>query len=79
MIIDTHLHLIYRDRLSYPWLKDVPALDADFTWETYSREARRLGISSVLHMEVDVAPADIPRKQRWSRTCPAPLTVCCVG
>ncbi|KAE8235663.1 hypothetical protein A4X03_0g9696, partial [Tilletia caries] len=60
MIIDTHLHLIYRDRLSYPWLKDVPALDADFTWETYSREAGRLGISSVLHMEVDVAPSDIP-------------------
>jgi predicted TIM-barrel fold metal-dependent hydrolase len=59
MIIDTHLHLIYRDRLGYPWLKDVPALDADFTWETYSREARRLGISSVLHMEVDVAPEDI--------------------
>ena len=22
-IIDTHLHLIYRDRLSYPWLADV--------------------------------------------------------
>jgi len=60
MIIDAHLHLIYRDRLSYPWLKDVPALDADFIWETYSREARRLGISSVLHMEVDVAPEDIP-------------------
>lgn len=59
MIIDTHLHLIYRDRLSYPWLKDVPALDADFTYERYSREASRLGISSVLHMEVDVAPDDI--------------------
>eukprot|EP01032_Pedospumella_encystans_P039131 gene39131-44362_t len=59
MIIDTHLHLIYRDRLGYAWLTDVPALNADFTWETYSREARRLGISSVLHMEVDVVPEDI--------------------
>ncbi|KPF46182.1 amidohydrolase [Rhizobium sp. AAP43] len=59
MIIDTHLHLIYRDRLRYPWLQSVPALDADFTWERYSREARRLGISSVLHMEVDVDPADM--------------------
>lgn len=59
MIIDTHLHLIYRNRLTYPWLRDEPQLDADFTWETYSREARRLGISSVLHMEVDVAPGDI--------------------
>ncbi|KQW29459.1 amidohydrolase [Rhizobium sp. Root274] len=59
MIIDTHLHLIYRDRLTYPWLKSEPALDADFTYERYTREARRLGISSVLHMEVDVAVKDI--------------------
>ncbi|MCA1368579.1 amidohydrolase [Bradyrhizobium sp. BRP14] len=59
MIIDTHLHLIYRQRLSYPWLADVPLLNADFTYETYAREARRLGISAALHMEVDVAEADI--------------------
>ena len=59
MIVDTHLHLIYRDRLSYPWLARVPSLDADFTQETYAREARRLGIVAALHMEVDVAESDI--------------------
>lgn len=62
MIIDTHLHLIYRDRMAYPWLADAPALDADFTQETYAREARRLGIAGALHMEVDVAEADIARE-----------------
>lgn len=56
MIVDTHLHLIYRQRLSYPWLAAVPPLDADFTYDAYRQEARRLGISAVLHMEVDVAP-----------------------
>jgi predicted TIM-barrel fold metal-dependent hydrolase len=40
-IIDTHLHLIYRERLSYPWLKDVAALDRDFPYERYEAEARR--------------------------------------
>lgn len=55
MIIDTHLHLIYRGVLHYPWLAGVPALDADFPYETYATEARRLGIAEVLHMEVDVA------------------------
>ena len=45
MIVDTHLHLIYRDQLSYPWLANVPPLDADFTHEAYAREARRLGIT----------------------------------
>jgi predicted TIM-barrel fold metal-dependent hydrolase len=62
MIVDTHLHLIYRDRLSYPWLASVPALDADFTRETYAREARRLGIVAALHMEVDVAESDMSRE-----------------
>lgn len=64
MIIDTHLHLIYRDRLRYPWLADVPALDADFNLDTYQREARRLGIGAALHMEVDVAEADIAAETR---------------
>lgn len=59
MIVDTHLHLIYRGQLSYPWLAGVPPLDADFTYDTYLLEARRLEISSTLHMEVDVAEADI--------------------
>lgn len=62
MIVDTHLHLIYRDRLSYPWLASVPALNADFTHEAYAREARRLGIVAALHMEVDVAEGDIPHE-----------------
>ena len=62
MIVDTHLHLIYRDRLSYPWLSGVPALDADFTHEAYAREARRLGIVAALHMEVDVTEGDIARE-----------------
>jgi predicted TIM-barrel fold metal-dependent hydrolase len=62
MIVDTHLHLIYRDRLSYPWLANVPPLDADFTHAAYAREARRLGIVAALHMEVDVAEADIFRE-----------------
>lgn len=62
MIVDTHLHLIYRDRLSYPWLASVPALDADFTQETYAREARRLGIVAALHMEVDAAESEMSRE-----------------
>lgn len=62
MIVDTHLHLIYRSRLAYPWLSAVPPLDADFTYDLYEREARRLGIVSALHMEVDVAPDQIERE-----------------
>lgn len=55
MLFDTHLHLIYRDRLDYPWLSDVEALNRDSRLDTYTRDAARLGIEACLHMEVDVA------------------------
>ena len=62
MMIDTHLHIIDRTRLSYPWLAGVPALDRDFPYAAYERDALRAGISGALHMEVDVAPKDIERE-----------------
>lgn len=63
-IVDTHLHLIYCDRLRYPWLADVAPLNRDFSYETYAIEARRCGITDALHMEVDVAPDDIEAETR---------------
>lgn len=59
MIIDTHLHIVDQSALRYPWLSGAPALNRDFSYEEYAREARRCGISATLHMEVDVDPADI--------------------
>lgn len=59
MIFDTHLHLIDRNRRTYPWLSDFPTLDRDWGYDDYEATARRLGITDVLHMEVDVAEADI--------------------
>lgn len=59
MLFDTHLHLIYPDRLSYPWLSEVEVLNKPSRIKDYERRARRLGISGCLHMEVDVAPQDI--------------------
>jgi predicted TIM-barrel fold metal-dependent hydrolase len=58
-IIDTHLHLIYPDRLSYPWLGNAPAINKQWSVEAYWAEARPLGIEAALHMEVDVAETDI--------------------
>lgn len=56
MLFDTHLHLIYPEKLSYPWLADFDALNKPSRFDDYSRCARRLGIGGCLHMEVDVAP-----------------------
>lgn len=58
-MIDTHLHLIDRSALSYPWLSGVDALNRDFPYEEYALQAHRAGITQALHMEVDVSPSDI--------------------
>lgn len=59
MIFDTHLHLVDRTRLTYPWLGNAGTLNRDWSYEDYEATARRVGITDVLHMEVDVAPEDI--------------------
>ncbi len=64
MIIDTHLHLIDKSALNYPWLAGVPALDRDFLYATYAAEAKRVGLAASLHMEVDVDPAEIELETR---------------
>lgn len=58
-ILDTHLHLIYPDRLSYPWIAPGHQLARPWTRDQYFAEAIPLGIESALHMEVDVAETDI--------------------
>ncbi len=59
MLFDSHLHIVNRKRLAYPWLADAGALNRDSLYEDYAREAKRLGITDTLHMEVDVAEDDI--------------------
>ncbi|MBJ3783182.1 amidohydrolase family protein [Devosia sediminis] len=64
-VVDTHLHLIYPDRFSYPWISAAHPLSGHWTIESYLREARPLGIEASLHMEVDVAEGDIEDETRY--------------
>lgn len=54
-LIDTHLHLVYPDRFSYPWMEGAPALKKPFTLEDYESLTRGASIEAALFMEVDVA------------------------
>jgi predicted TIM-barrel fold metal-dependent hydrolase len=58
-IVDTHCHLIYLDKLSYPWLAGLPALNRNFPLTDYWPQAKAAGITDVVHMEVDVATSDM--------------------
>ena len=54
-LTDTHLHLVYPDRFSYPWMEAAPSLKKPFTLEDYEALTREAGIEAALFMEVDVA------------------------
>ncbi|MFG6448636.1 amidohydrolase family protein [Roseateles sp. BYS180W] len=51
---DTHLHLLEPEHLHYDWTADFAPLQGRFGWERYAAQAQVLGITRVLHMEVDV-------------------------
>ena len=59
MLFDTHLHLIYPNKIGYPWLSEVAKLNKPYNYEEYEITANRLGIDGCFHMEVDVSEGDI--------------------
>lgn len=61
-LIDTHQHLLYRDRFDYLWIRDVPALKKSFTLEDYAGLTKESGIEAALFMEVDVAENDAAKE-----------------
>ena len=64
--IDTHQHLIWRDRLGYAWTKDIPALaTGDFTPQDYDRLTSGLGIAGKIFMEAGVDDADYQTEARF--------------
>ena len=66
--IDTHLHLIWRDRFGYAWTEGSPALaSGDFTLE----DAVALGgdrVAGRIFMEVGVDEADYQPEARYVAT-----------
>src|SRR5260370_2826073 len=57
--LDTHVHLLYPERLHYDWTAGLPAFQHPFYLQDYMSEAQSLGIGPALHMEADVREADI--------------------
>ncbi len=53
-LLDTHQHLLYRDRLSYAWADGLPALARQsFTLADYQRLTAGRGVAGTLFMEAD--------------------------
>lgn len=53
-LIDTHQHLLYRDRLSYAWSDSLPVLAGrDFTVADYQKLTEGHDVAASIFMEVD--------------------------
>lgn len=64
-LIDTHLHLIARDKLGYAWTTGIPALaEGDFTLADYTALTAGRGVVGALFMETGVDDADYQAEAR---------------
>ena len=57
-IVDTQVHLYDPRRLSYPWMKQTPALDRPHLVPDFVRATAGVDIQGIVFVEVDAAPAD---------------------
>lgn len=61
-LLDTHLHLLYPDTLTYEWCQGVPALNKPFRVEDYAallkQGKRGAVVERAMFMEVDVPEAE---------------------
>ncbi|HWA24045.1 MAG TPA: amidohydrolase family protein [Lacunisphaera sp.] len=64
--IDTHQHLLYRDRFAYDWTASLPPLaSAPFTLADYRQAAAGCDITGTIFMEVDVPEARAADEARF--------------
>ena len=65
-LLDTHMHLVYRDKASYGWTKDIPPLAEDnFKLEDYNTLTEEFGIGGTLCMETGVDDPDYQKETRF--------------
>ena len=68
-LIDTHQHVIYRDKLSYSWTKDIDALaTGDFTIGKYIKLTKDLGVAGSIFMETAVDDKYYHKEARFVKT-----------
>ena len=69
LLLDTHMHLVYRDKASYGWTKDIPPLAEDnFKLEDYKTLTEGLGIGGTLFMETGVDDPDYQKETRFIKS-----------
>ncbi len=64
-IVDTHVHLWHPERLRYPWLTEVPALNRPYLLKDYNAASGELDIESIVFVQCDTHPDDGLKETTW--------------
>ena len=68
-LLDTHQHLVYREKASYGWTKDIPLLaEGNFTLDDYKTLTEGLDIGGTLFMETGVDDPDYQQETRFVKS-----------
>ena len=68
-LLDTHQHLVYREKASYGWTKDIPLLaEENFILDDYKTLTEGLGIGGTLFMETGVDDPDYQQETRFVKS-----------
>ena len=68
-LLDTHQHLVYREKASYGWTKDIPLLaEGNFTLDDYKTLTEGLGVGGTLFMETGVDDPDYQQETRFVKS-----------
>ena len=64
-IVDTHVHLWDIERLSYPWLASVPAINKNHLVEDYRRACGSVQVAKMVFVQSDCAPEQALAEAEW--------------
>ncbi len=65
-LLDTHLHLVNRDKASYSWTDDIPELaEKNFTIQDHQKLTHKYGVGGALFMETGVDDSDYQKETRF--------------
>jgi L-fuconolactonase len=64
-IIDAHLHLWDINKLKYPWLNDIPALNKTFSLDDYNRACGEIKVEKMVFMQCECHPSQYTKEVEW--------------
>lgn len=64
-IVDTHLHIWNLDRLSYPWLANVPLINKNHLIEDYRRACGDVAVAKMVFLQCECSPAQYRDELAW--------------